>query len=437
MDPHSNLPPPAGAPATNGAGTPTTMPAASDSHLLQVLMDYLPDSIYFKDTASRFIRVNQAQARRFGLTDPALAAGQTDADFFTAAHAQQALADEQEVLRTGRPLLGIEEMETWPDGTTTWVSTTKMPLRDDAGNVVGTFGMSRDITQRKLAEQALAERTRQLQQKTQQMEEELKMARELQLAMLPQTLPDATRGPRARALEFFSFYFPSGAVSGDFFDIVELADSKVGVFICDVMGHDVRAALITAMMRALVEDLSALATEPGHLLAQINHGLVGIFNQTGTTMYATAFYLIADVARGEVRYASAAHPAPLHLRRREGTVARLAPDAGGRTGPALGLFEQAEYPTCTRPLAEGDLIALFTDGLIEAESPAHGHFSEAGLTDVLRSRAHLPGNEICRALIEESQRFSGRTDFEDDVCLVGMEVKRQEQAVQGAACLPA
>jgi two-component system sensor histidine kinase/response regulator len=125
---------------------------AREQYLLQGLMDTLPDNIYFKDRDSKFIRINRALARRFGLNDPAEAVGKSDFDFFTLEHAQQAFADEQEVLRTGQPIINKEEKETWPDGTETWVSTTKMPLRDQDGEVVGTFGVSRDITARKRTE---------------------------------------------------------------------------------------------------------------------------------------------------------------------------------------------------------------------------------------------------------------------------------------------
>ena len=128
-------------------------------HLLELLMDNIPDSIYFKDKASQFVMVNRAQAKRFGLADPHLAVGKSDADFFTSDHAKQALADEQRVMQTGQPLVGVEEKETWQDGRVTWMSTTKMPLRDRAGRVFGTFGISRDITEHRRTEQALAERT--------------------------------------------------------------------------------------------------------------------------------------------------------------------------------------------------------------------------------------------------------------------------------------
>jgi sigma-B regulation protein RsbU (phosphoserine phosphatase) len=399
-----------------------------DQHLLEILMNKIPDAIYFKDVDSRFLRINRAHARRFSLADPTLATGKTDADFFIGSHAQQARADEQQVMNTGLPLVGIEEMETWPDGTISWVSTTKMPLRDFAGRIIGTFGISRDITPRKEAELALAERTRQLRQKNLQMEEEMKMARELQQAMLPQRFPCVpSHGDQESALEFFSFYSPSGSVSGDFFDVVELSDTAVGMFICDVMGHDVRAALVTAMMRALVEDLSQAATDPGQLLAQINRGLTGIFRQTGTTMFATAFYLIADVASSEMRYASAAHPDALHLHRSQGIVDPLHADTI-KKGPALGLFEEAEFPTCRRPMASGDMILLFTDGLIEAEDAAHECFTQERLTTVVRRHVQLRANDLFKQVIGELKQFCGGAAFNDDVSMLGMEVRRLERS---------
>jgi PAS domain S-box-containing protein len=126
-----------------------------ERYLLHSLMERLPDNVYFKDRDSRFVRVSLAMANWFGLRDPRDAVGRSDDDFFTQEHAKQARQDELRLMESGDPVIGKEEKETWPDGRTTWVSTSKMPLRDRDGNIVGTFGISRDITDEKLAMQAL------------------------------------------------------------------------------------------------------------------------------------------------------------------------------------------------------------------------------------------------------------------------------------------
>ena len=129
-----------------------------ETFLLETLMDNVPDAIYFKDRDSRFTSINRCQAARFGIASPALAVGRTDFDFFTDEHAAQARRDEQEIIRTGQPLVNVEEKETLPNGEFRWVSTTKLPLRDRKGNIVGTCGISRDITERKKTEEQLQHR---------------------------------------------------------------------------------------------------------------------------------------------------------------------------------------------------------------------------------------------------------------------------------------
>jgi len=131
--------------------------------LLSALMESVPDYVYFKDRQSRFVRTTTSHAEAFGLSDPADVIGRTDFDFFTEEHARPAYEDEQEIIRTGEPILDVEERETWPDRPDTWVSTSKMPRRDETGEIVGTFGISRDITARKQAELALERRAVQLQ----------------------------------------------------------------------------------------------------------------------------------------------------------------------------------------------------------------------------------------------------------------------------------
>jgi diguanylate cyclase (GGDEF)-like protein/PAS domain S-box-containing protein len=123
--------------------------------VLRALMDHFPGNIYFKDMQSRFTLTNRAFAEYTGKRDATELIGKTDFDIFSAEHAKQAFEDEQGVLRTVLPLLNVEEKETWPDGSETWVSTSKAPLLDALGRVVGTFGISLDISTRKRAEAAL------------------------------------------------------------------------------------------------------------------------------------------------------------------------------------------------------------------------------------------------------------------------------------------
>ncbi len=193
-------------------------------------------------------------------------------------------------------------------------------------------------------ERRVRERTHELAAKNQQMEEELQMARELQVALLPQQFPTIPRGvlPAESALHFLSLYFPTGDVSGDFFSVFPVGEKAAGVLICDVMGHGVRSALVTGMIRGLVEEHSQLAHDSGELLTRINRALTVILKQAGTTMFATCFYVVADIQRSQLRYANAGHPSALHVRR-DGAEKLDGQDA---RGPAMGIFPR---PPTTPP----------------------------------------------------------------------------------------
>jgi PAS domain S-box-containing protein len=128
-----------------------------ERHLLHTLLDNSPDSIYFKDQASRFIRISRGMMDKFGFTDYDSVLGKSDADIFTSEHANKARQDELQIMQTGKPVIGLVERETWPDRPDSWSYTTKLPLRDHQGKIVGTFGIGRDITKLVLGEQALRE----------------------------------------------------------------------------------------------------------------------------------------------------------------------------------------------------------------------------------------------------------------------------------------
>ncbi|HOI28678.1 MAG TPA: PAS domain S-box protein [Melioribacteraceae bacterium] len=130
---------------------------ASEERLLKALMHNIPDSIYFKDRESKYLVVNYSKAKKHGYVNPEELIGKTDFDFFDETHAVQAYNNEQEIIRTGQPIIGREEVQIYKDGSTTWVSTTKMPLYNENNEIIGTFGITRNITDQKLAERAIKE----------------------------------------------------------------------------------------------------------------------------------------------------------------------------------------------------------------------------------------------------------------------------------------
>ena len=398
---------------------------AYERFLLRTIMENLPDKIYFKDTASRFVRISESTLQGFGTRNVAEVLGKTDFDFFADEHAQTAFDDEQRIIRTGEPLLNREERETWNDGRETWVSTTKLPLRDAQGRIIGSFGLSRDITERRRAEEQLARYAEELRRKNQELEEDLGMARELQNALLPRHYPcfphHAT--PQESALHFSHFFNPSTSVSGDFFDILQLSDNTAGIFICDVMGHGMRAALVAAIVRALVEELKPIGDTPGEFMRQLNEKLSAILKHTDIPMFASASYVVADIAKGEFRYANAGHPHPLCVRHEAGAPQTL-PLNHCKRGPVLGMFAGVQYGTHQHTLSLHDIVLLFTDGLYEVEGKGGELYDERSLLSAVHRRSDLAAGDLCRELLTEIRQFSASKQFSDDVCLVSVEVDR-------------
>jgi sigma-B regulation protein RsbU (phosphoserine phosphatase) len=396
-----------------------------DRHLLTMLMDHIPDSIYFKDRESRFLAVNHAMARLFGKEDPMELLGKTDLDIFTAEHALHAMEDERRIIETGEPIVNLEEKETWPDGHVTWVSSTKMPLRDPMGQIIGTFGVSRDITARKRAEQELGRVAAELRARNKALEEDLGMARELQTALLPQQFPRFPRGATEAdsAIHFHHFYRPSTAVSGDFFDVFEIEENVAGLFICDVMGHGVRAALVASILRALVNELAPVWKEPSEVMGQLNRALRRILKDTRVPLFASAFYLAADLKTGSISHANAGHPCPLRLRPGEGPE-RLTRLDGCQLGPALGLLDEAEYPSGRSEIVMPETVLLFTDGLFEVEAQDGSLYDYQALRGAVAQLGGLKPAALCESVVEKVCEFSGNQEFGDDVCIVAMEIDR-------------
>ena len=156
-----------------------------------------------------------------------------------------------------------------------------------------------------------------------------------------------------------------------------------------------RAALVTAMIRALVEELKPLARDPGMFLRKLNSDLFTILKTTGSPMLTTAFYLVANWRTGVMRFANAGHPKPLLVRRSAGRIEPLV-NASGKSQPALGLFEDPPYQTTEINLAPGDFVMLFTDGLYEVQGPNEELYSQERLIMDVKDRLPKPAGAIVR-----------------------------------------
>ena len=270
-----------------------------------------------------------------------------------------------------------------------YVQVVKTPLKDATGHTIGLQGIFWDITEQRMNEEKirrvnllLAENRKVLRARHLEMTDDLKMAREIQLTMLPQQYPTfpLPNDPARSAFVFTHRYLPAGSVGGDFFTVSALSETEAGVFICDVAGHGVRSALVTAMIRAIVEELKPLALDPGQFLTRLNHDLHAILRNTGSPLLTTAFYLVADGKTGKVAYANAGHPKPLHLRRRDSQIVPLA-NLDGKSQPALGVFGNAKYQTSYTTLSPGDVLMLFTDGVFEVNNSANELYTQALLLE--------------------------------------------------------
>ena len=390
------------------------------SGMLRQLMDHISDNIYFMDRKGRIVLISQWGAKWLGFDCPKEVIGKTDFDLFSDEHAELAFADEQRIMETGEPLIGIEEKETWPDGRVTWVSTTKMPLRDDDGKVIGIFGISRDITVHKKREILLG-------RMGEQMMSELNRASEVQRSFLAArrvTFPEGG-ATTAGSIEVVHEYRPSGPVGGDFFCLLPLSDTRVGIFIADVMGHGVGAALTMSALNAMVQSEAARLSNPDAFLERLNRRLREVISREESFEFITAFYLVIDTADGRVTYSTAGHHSPLVIESAQ-AQARMLFDRETFKGPALMLMADPEFSTGEDQLDPGDRLLLFTDGLTEMPA-APGSDKDLGLEGLIPLLGEAPSGGLANlvsgtasAVLERSRA----TAFHDDLCLIGIEFRK-------------
>ncbi len=246
-------------------------------------------------------------------------------------------------------------------------------------------------------------------------EEDLRMAREMQRALLPERPIVAHFG--ARSVRTQHVYEPADFMGGDFFTTSSPGPGLLVCGIFDVMGHGVRPALITAILRALMEENATATADPGAMLTRLNHSLQRVLRSSGDFIFVTAGYAVIDLERGELRYAQAGHPAPLVWDAAGGKASelKLTPESAG---PALGLIDEFVFGTTTLRVAPGDALLLYTDGLTEIATPDGNEFGTESLRQAMAVACGAGHEDVPGVLVEAARAFAGVQTFTDDVCVL-------------------
>jgi sigma-B regulation protein RsbU (phosphoserine phosphatase) len=243
-----------------------------------------------------------------------------------------------------------------------------------------------------------------------QLEEELSLAKDVQQALLPQEFPDIP------GLEFSHRYIPSLIVGGDFFDIQEITPSVLAVFVCDVMGHGPQAAMITGIVKALLAQLMHYYPNPDDLLSQMNNRFNDIMASSNLPIFITAFCVVINTLNGTGVYANAGHPVPFLIKTRNSDVEELSSEHG----PAIGMMPDASYQSNSLKLDNGDIMFLFTDGLLELMNVDRVQFGITELHRAIQNNMNLSPEAFIEAIISAADAFSGGLYTEDDVTLLAL-----------------
>lgn len=245
---------------------------------------------------------------------------------------------------------------------------------------------------------------------------ELEQAAEIQRGLLPSSAPSL------QGIDLDGMNYPCRGVGGDYFDYFPFPDGRVGVVVADVAGKGMPAAMMMSNMQAHMQVFTETAQEPAELVKRLNRSVAA---RCPGNRFITFFIGLLDPATGEMSYCNAGHNPPL-LIRKNGTVEQL---EGG--GMILGIFSGAEYTDHRVTLDEGDLLALFSDGVTEACQPdREDEFGEERLAALLAANMMLPSKEVIAKVMETLSQWNGGMSFADDVTVV---IVRRSAGTQASA----
>jgi PAS domain S-box-containing protein len=387
---------------------------SQNEFFFQKLMEHMPDAIYFKDRECRFLAASSAVARYFGQNSAADVIGKSDADFFPPEQAQEMNADERAIMDTGKPMIWKDERESLPDGREVWFSSTKLPLVDDQGEVIGILGISREETLRKDAEAKLRAREVELSELLSQARFDLERARTIHESFLPAAPPEHDRVAVAYR------HVPRHTVSGDYFAFHEMDGGNMGIFMGDVAGHGVAAALYMSLIKFLTDRLFVeFANMPGEFLQNLNKELAGDLASCSFVTAVQGHFDFSAAESARFHYAGAGHPAPVLHRAATGEVHVLPMENSG----AAGLFDSIDTCTETVDLQTGDRLFLIADGITQTCNAADDTYEDARLASAIAESAKLSMSKALDAIIADVDAFRGDGAVTDDIALIGFELK--------------
>lgn len=382
---------------------------------MRLIFDTVPLHVYFKNRDHEFVLANQAIALWLGFSRPEELYSKRDRDIFSKEHWQEAEADELKIMETGEPIIGSIEKETWSGKDDTWVVTSKYPWRGSDGEVIGTFGVSSDISDLMSTQQKLENSARTFERKNREMAEELELAREVQFALLPDTFPEAS-GEEGR-LEFYRYYEPASELTGEFFEVVSLGPGRVGFLMGEVFDEGVRSALIVSMLRGLIEKEITSAKDAGDFLTGLNNGLSHLLVDSQHPVRATAFCGVVDLENSRIQLSVAGHVNPIAVF--EDGVRQIVPPEQA-CGPALGWKESTTYGYVEATLGGLRRMICFTEGFKGARNRSGQEFGFTRMLEEVERGGSM--EKLMDRLANAVKGFSGDDEFQNAICLLGWEI---------------
>jgi phosphoserine phosphatase RsbU/P len=240
------------------------------------------------------------------------------------------------------------------------------------------------------------------------LDDELAIARKLQLSILPE------RTPQIAGLDIAAVYKPMSAVAGDFYEFLCPDSKPCGFLIADVSGHGVPAALIASMIKVAAQMMNGCASDPAEFLA----GVGRILHKNLQGQLVSAAYLCIDMAAHTARYSAAGHPPLVRWRKTDGSFTRLESN-----GLPFGVKAVSEYPVCNFPVFPGDRFLLYTDGVTEPENEARQQFGENRLEQIMRDNESRSVSDLSQLLPDEIRVWQpSNTAQQDDMTLILIDV---------------